>query len=150
MTQLFEAESRGFDSRWSHCNFPLANLPALGSTQPLTEMSTRNIFWGVKAAGRLADHLTTFTCRLSRNWEPQPPGTLRACLGLYRFYLYLYGAQWRYRRVNITDVFRLPIPISINISTVITLPFHYSPPHSSECSVSSSSFSNRPFSWRYI
>jgi hypothetical protein len=23
----------------------------LGSTQPLTEMSTRNIFWGVKAAG---------------------------------------------------------------------------------------------------
>jgi len=24
---------------------------ALGSTQPLTEMSTRNICWGVKAAG---------------------------------------------------------------------------------------------------
>jgi hypothetical protein len=24
---------------------------ALGSTQPLTEMSTRNISWGVKAAG---------------------------------------------------------------------------------------------------
>jgi len=24
---------------------------ALGSTQPLTEMSTRNIAWGVKAAG---------------------------------------------------------------------------------------------------
>jgi hypothetical protein len=24
---------------------------ALGSTQPLTEMSTRNIFWGAKAAG---------------------------------------------------------------------------------------------------
>jgi hypothetical protein len=28
-------------------------LPALGSTQPLTEMSTRNISWGVKAAGAL-------------------------------------------------------------------------------------------------
>jgi len=26
-------------------------FPALGSTQPLTEMSTRNISWGVKAAG---------------------------------------------------------------------------------------------------
>jgi hypothetical protein len=26
-------------------------LMALGSTQPLTEMSTKNIFWGVKAAG---------------------------------------------------------------------------------------------------
>jgi hypothetical protein len=24
---------------------------ALGSTQPLVKMSTRNIFWGVKAAG---------------------------------------------------------------------------------------------------
>jgi len=24
---------------------------ALGSTQPLTEMSTRNISWGLKAAG---------------------------------------------------------------------------------------------------
>jgi hypothetical protein len=24
---------------------------ALGSTQPLTEMSTRNISWGVKSAG---------------------------------------------------------------------------------------------------
>jgi hypothetical protein len=24
---------------------------ALGSTQPLTELSTRNIFWGIKAAG---------------------------------------------------------------------------------------------------
>jgi len=24
---------------------------ALGSTQPLTEMNTRNISWGVKAAG---------------------------------------------------------------------------------------------------
>jgi hypothetical protein len=26
-------------------------LPALGSTQPLTEIITRNISWGVKAAG---------------------------------------------------------------------------------------------------
>jgi hypothetical protein len=26
-------------------------FPALGSTQPLTEMSTRNISWRVKAAG---------------------------------------------------------------------------------------------------
>ena len=28
-----------------------ATIMALGSTQPLTEMSTRNIFWGIKAAG---------------------------------------------------------------------------------------------------
>jgi hypothetical protein len=30
---------------------PSGRIMTLGSTQPLTEMSTRNIFWGVKAAG---------------------------------------------------------------------------------------------------
>jgi hypothetical protein len=30
---------------------PVGRTMALGSTQPLTEMSTRNISWGVKAAG---------------------------------------------------------------------------------------------------
>jgi hypothetical protein len=33
-------DGRGFDSGWSHWNF-LVTM-ALGSTQPLTEMSTRN------------------------------------------------------------------------------------------------------------
>ena len=46
MAQLFEAprykpEGCGFDSLTME----------LGSTQPLTEMSTKNISWGVKAAG---------------------------------------------------------------------------------------------------
>jgi len=43
-------EGRGFDSRWFHWNFSLTESfgrnMALGSTQPLKEMSTRNIFWG--------------------------------------------------------------------------------------------------------
>jgi hypothetical protein len=30
---------------------PSGRTMALGSTQPLTEMSTRNISWGVKVAG---------------------------------------------------------------------------------------------------
>ena len=59
VAQLVEAlrykpEGRGFDSRWRHLNFSLTILPAsptLGSTQPLTEMSTRNISCEVKAAG---------------------------------------------------------------------------------------------------
>jgi hypothetical protein len=38
---------------------------ALESTQPLTEMSTRNISWGQRRPVRRADNLTTFTCRLS-------------------------------------------------------------------------------------
>ena len=58
VAQLFEAprykpEGRGFDSRWCHLNWhnPSGRTMALGSTQPLTEMSTRNIFLGVKEAG---------------------------------------------------------------------------------------------------
>ena len=35
-------------SRWHN---PSGRTMALGSTQPLTEMSTRNILWGVKVAG---------------------------------------------------------------------------------------------------
>jgi hypothetical protein len=34
-----------------HWHNPCGRIMALGSTQPLTEMSARNISWGVKAAG---------------------------------------------------------------------------------------------------
>jgi hypothetical protein len=34
-----------------HWHNPFGRTMALGSTQPLTEMSTRNISWGVNAAG---------------------------------------------------------------------------------------------------
>jgi hypothetical protein len=52
---------------------------ALGSTQSLTEMSTRNIFW---SKGGRCIGLTTLppSCvDYFKIWEPQPPGTLRAC-----------------------------------------------------------------------
>jgi hypothetical protein len=45
----YKPEGRGFDSRWYHWNFS-GRAMDLGLTQPLTEMSTRNISWGVKAA----------------------------------------------------------------------------------------------------
>jgi hypothetical protein len=59
VVQLVEAlrksEGRGFDSRWCYWNLLLTQSfrlhSALGLTQPLTEMSTRNISWEVKAAG---------------------------------------------------------------------------------------------------
>ena len=53
-----------------HWHNPSGRTIALGLTQPLTEMSTRNISWG-------ADNLTIFMCRLSWNlgastsWNPQ-------------------------------------------------------------------------------
>jgi hypothetical protein len=58
---------------------------ALGSTQPLTEISTRNLP-GCK--GQLAhngDNLTTI-CELivSKKWEPQRLTTLRAYMACYR------------------------------------------------------------------
>jgi len=50
---------------------------ALGSTQPVTEMSTRNIPQGWRRPVRRDDKLTTFVCRWSWNlgastfWNPQ-------------------------------------------------------------------------------
>jgi hypothetical protein len=46
-------EGRGFGSRWDHFHWlnPSGRTLALGSTQLLTEKSTRHIFWCVKAAG---------------------------------------------------------------------------------------------------
>jgi hypothetical protein len=49
---------------------------ALGSNQPLTEMSTRNLSWGVGCV-----RLTTLppSCaNCLKTWEPWPPGALRA------------------------------------------------------------------------
>ena len=60
MTQLVQAlrykpEGRGLDYRWANRDFPLTEffLPtrAVGSTPPVTEMITRDLFCGVKAAG---------------------------------------------------------------------------------------------------
>jgi hypothetical protein len=59
VAQLVEAlrykpEGRGFDSRWDHWDFSLINPSgrtiAVGSTQPLTEMSTRVMSWGLRTA----------------------------------------------------------------------------------------------------
>jgi hypothetical protein len=59
-TQLVEAqrhnpEGRGFDFRWVigifHSLNPSVRTMAVGSTQSLTEMRTRCVSWGVKAAG---------------------------------------------------------------------------------------------------
>jgi hypothetical protein len=72
---------------------PVGRTMARGSTQPLTETSTRNISWGVNAAGAYGWQPTTFKCRLSRNlgastsWKPQ--GLDRTVMGLlYLFYMF--------------------------------------------------------------
>ena len=45
----YKPECQGFDSRCCHWNFSLTM--AFGSTQSVTEISTRNISWGIKATG---------------------------------------------------------------------------------------------------
>jgi len=48
----YKSEGRWFDPSWCHWDFSLTYNPSyLGSPQPLIEMSTRSISWGVKAAG---------------------------------------------------------------------------------------------------
>jgi len=46
----YKSEGRWFDPSWCHWNFllkyPSDRTMALGSTQPLTEMSTSSISWG--------------------------------------------------------------------------------------------------------
>jgi len=54
---------------------------ALGFTQPLTEMNTRNISWGVKAAG--ADHLQVLTALKSGILKLlEPSGPVQVCNGI--------------------------------------------------------------------
>ena len=60
-----------------HLHNPSGRTVAVGSTQPLTEMSTRNISWCVG--------LTTLPPSCAdclEIWGPEPPGNLRACPGL--------------------------------------------------------------------
>ena len=73
-----------------HWYSPSSLTVALGSTQPLTEMSTRNIYWGVKGVRCVG--LTTLPPSCAdclEIWEPQPPENLTACLGLSQGLLYV-------------------------------------------------------------
>jgi len=54
---------------------------ALELTQLLTEMSSRNISWGI-GSWCIGLILPPSCAECLEIWEPQPPGTLRACPGL--------------------------------------------------------------------
>ena len=53
---------------------PSGRIVALGSTQPLTEMSTRNISWGGKGGRCVGLTILPPLCADSLEiWEPQTP-----------------------------------------------------------------------------
>jgi hypothetical protein len=53
-----------------HCHNLSDRTMALGSTQPLTEMSTRSISWRSRWPVRKDDNLNTILCRCHVIWEP--------------------------------------------------------------------------------
>jgi len=69
-----------------HWHNPSGRTTALGSTQPLTEMSTRNISWGVKAAGEYgwqSYHLHVPNVLKSGSLNLlEPSGPVQACSGI--------------------------------------------------------------------
>ena len=70
---------------------PFGRTLALGSTQSLTEMSTRNISWmgkGWRCVGLTTLPPSCYNCL--EIWKPQLSGTISACPGLYWDLLYLY------------------------------------------------------------
>jgi len=75
----YKAVGRGFKTRW--CHNPSSRTMALGLTQPLTEMSTRNISWGVKTA--LPSHLHIPKVLKSGSLKLlDPSGSVQACNGI--------------------------------------------------------------------
>jgi len=83
----YKSEGRGFNSRWRHWNFPFMSSFRPDYGPGVDSASNRNeyqeYFLGGKG-GRCVG-LTTLTpscAKCLEIWEPQPPGSLRACPGL--------------------------------------------------------------------
>jgi hypothetical protein len=90
----YKLEDHGINSRQCHWIFlwhcPSSHTMALGSTKPLTYMSTRNVFWGVEAAGQ-PYHLLVPTVMKSGSLKLlEPWGPVQACNGITFLYTYIY------------------------------------------------------------
>ena len=81
----YKPEGRGFDFQWCHWLNPSGRIMALGSTQPLTEMNTRDISWVAKCGLCVRLIILPNSCAdCPEIWELPTPWTLRTCLALYR------------------------------------------------------------------
>ena len=92
VTQLVEAlrykpEGRGFDSRWCHWNFSLTSSFRPRYGPGINSVSNRNEYqeYFLEGKGGRCVGLTTLPPLCAdclEIWDPQTPGTLRACPGL--------------------------------------------------------------------
>jgi hypothetical protein len=115
-----------------HWYNPSGHTMAVGSTQLVQKMSTRNISWGLRRPVCRADNLTTFMCRLSWNlgswtsWNPQDLS--RPVLGLLCLYL-SYVTTLKKKSVLITLCQRT------SIFSCITLNILQNDPHLTVCTI---------------
>jgi hypothetical protein len=63
---------------------PSSRTMALGLTQLLTEMSTKNLPWGKQHPAHKADNLTICKLTVSKMRQPQHPTNLWAAMAYYR------------------------------------------------------------------
>jgi hypothetical protein len=96
VAQLVEAvrykpEGRRFHSRWCHWNFSLTKSfwlhygPGPGVDSASNRNEYQEYFLGRKGGWCIGlKTLPTLCVKCLEIWEPQPPGTLRACSGLSR------------------------------------------------------------------
>jgi len=83
---------------------------ALGLTQPLTEMNTRNISW-VKGRGCVGLTTLPSSCAYCLEiWEPQTLGSLRACP---RLQWGCFNFRFKLERTNCNFLARLPWNLSL-------------------------------------
>jgi hypothetical protein len=103
---------------WHTCN-PSDRTMALGSTQPLTEMTTRRISWGVNVAGAKGWQPYHLPVLLSWNlgtltsWDPL--GHSRPVTGL----LYLYLFYFTYIRTMLAAFFKTSLLCGIFLQSSI-------------------------------
>ena len=109
-----------------HWHNPSRRTMTLGLTQPLTEMTARNISWGeggLRWPVRRADNLTTFMCRLSWNlgasasWNPQ--GLSRPVMGLLYLYRHLHNSCRYHRDVRSRSGFNVPSTSAWTLAAMI-------------------------------
>ena len=72
-----------------HCHKPSGCTVTLVSTQPLTEMSTRNIYWGKGGRCIRLTLLPPSCADCLEIWKPQSPGNPKTCTGIALAYYFL-------------------------------------------------------------